>query len=125
MKFLKIFIISIFVLFSTSALFSKVTQRGVAIVVDTQTNANCRESIESYAASIKADGLETYIIVDKWGIPDSIRVALYNLYKSQNLEGAVFVGDIPVPMVRNAQHLSTAFKMDQKRDWQRSSIPTD
>jgi len=113
------------VLFSTSALFSKVTQRGVAIVVDTQTNANCRESIESYAASIKADGLETYIIVDKWGIPDSIRVALYNLYKSQNLEGAVFVGDIPVPMVRNAQHLSTAFKMDQKRDWQRSSIPTD
>ncbi|MFA7136478.1 MAG: hypothetical protein WC125_11560, partial [Bacteroidales bacterium] len=50
---------------------------------------------------------------------------LYNLYKNSNLEGAVFVGDIPVPMVRNAQHLSTAFKMDQKRDWQRSSIPTD
>lgn len=125
MKFLKIFIISIFVLFSTSALFSKVTQRGVAIVVDTQTNANCRESIESYAASIKADGLIPYIVVDKWTVPDSIRAVLYNLYKNSNLEGAVFVGDIPVPMVRNAQHLSTAFKMDQKRDWQRSSIPTD
>lgn len=125
MKFLKFLIVSIFVLISTSASFSKEKKRAVAIVVDVTTNANCRVAIDNYAASIKADGLIPYIVVDKWTVPDSIRAVLYNLYKNSNLEGAVFVGDIPVPMVRNAQHLSTAFKMDQKRDWQRSSIPTD
>lgn len=125
MKFLKIYLLTLLALIITSAAFSKEAQRGVAIVVDRQTNSNCKRAIESYAASIRADGLKTYIIVDKWGVPDSIRAALHNLYKNENLEGAVFVGDIPIPMIRNAQHLSTAFKMDQKRDWQRSSIPSD
>ncbi|MDD4608641.1 MAG: HEAT repeat domain-containing protein, partial [Bacteroidaceae bacterium] len=41
------------------------------------------------------------------------------------LEGAVFIGDIPIAMLRDAQHLSSAFKMNQRRDWKRSSIPSD
>lgn len=125
MRFFKFLIVAVFVLVSSSASFSKESKRAVAIVVDVRTNANCREAIESYAASIDADGLTPYIIVDKWTVPDSIKATLFNLYQFHNLEGAVFVGDIPVPMIRNAQHLSTAFKMDQSRDWQLSSIPSD
>ena len=125
MIFFRILALTFFVLVNISAAFSNNVQRGVAIVVDVQTNASCNAAIGRYAASIAADGLKPYIIVDKWGVPDSIRVALYNLYKTENLEGAVFVGDIPIPMIRNAQHLATAFKMDQKRDWQSSSIPSD
>ncbi|MFA6769901.1 MAG: HEAT repeat domain-containing protein [Bacteroidales bacterium] len=125
MKYLKFFIVIFVTLLTASLAHSKPNQRGVAIVVDVQTNANCRGAIWSYAASIEADGLHPYIIVDKWGVPDSIRATLYSLYQTKNLEGAVFVGDIPIPMIRNGQHLSTAFKMDQKRDWHDSSIPSD
>lgn len=101
------------------------TKRGVAIVVDKETYDNCRQSIDSYSKSITIDGLNPIVIIDKWGMPDSIRAVLFNLYKTQNLEGAVFVGEIPVPMVRDAHHLSTAFKMDPKRAWTDSSIPSD
>ncbi len=96
-----------------------------AIVVDKEVMEHCKASIDKYAASVEADGLETFIIVDKWNIPDSIRGVLHNLYKTENLEGAVLVGDIPVPMIRNGQHLTTAFKMDQRRAWDRSSVPSD
>jgi hypothetical protein len=52
---------------------------------------------------------------------------LKDLYKNnKNFEGAVFIGDIPVPMIRDAQHLTSAFKMDQDRySWDRSSVPSD
>lgn len=36
------------------------------------------------------------------------------------------MGDIPVPMIRNGQHMSTAFKMDEERyPWHRSSAASD
>lgn len=112
------------VLFPT-CLTAKESVRSVAIVVDPITYSNCKEAIDGYSQSIKSDGLNPVIVIDKWGVPDSIRVVLKNLYKNNVLEGAVLVGDIPVPMIRNAQHLSTAFKMDQKRAWDLSSIPSD
>jgi hypothetical protein len=96
-----------------------------AIVVDREVMERCKASIDQYAASVEADGLNTMVIVDRWGVPDSIREVLHGLYLTQNLEGAVFVGDIPVPMIRNGQHLTTAFKMDQARAWDRSSVPSD
>lgn len=38
----------------------------------------------------------------------------------------VFVGDIPIPMLRKAQHMTSAFKMDEKNnDWRDSSVPSD
>jgi len=97
----------------------------VAIVADSQVMQKNRVSLDKYARSIEADGLKTFIIEDIWGVPDSIRNVLEGLYRESNLEGAVFVGNIPVPMIRDGQHLSTAFKMDQRRDWDRSSIPSD
>ena len=38
----------------------------------------------------------------------------------------VLGGDIPVALVRNAQHMTTAFKMNEKAfPWDQSSVPTD
>ena len=41
------------------------------------------------------------------------------------LGGVDLVGDVPVPMIRDAQFLTAAFKMDQERTWQQSSITSD
>ncbi len=101
------------------------SKRSVAIVVDPTTLDHCRTSIEAYSKSISLDGMNPIVVADKWGIPDSIRKVLFNLYQNQNLEGAVFVGDIPVPMIRDAHHLSSAFKMDPRRAWDQSSVPSD
>lgn len=125
MKVLVSFTLITFMTLLTGGLTAKPAERGVAIVVDPLTWDNCKKSIENYSSSIKADGLNPIILVDRWGVPDSIRTNLYKLYKEKNLEGAVFIGDIPVPMIRNAQHLTTAFKMDQRRPWDRSSVPSD
>lgn len=99
--------------------------RGLAVVVDKVTYNNCKTAVDIYITSVSSQGLKSFLIVDKWGVPDSIKITLYNLYKNNNLEGAVFIGDIPVPMIRDAHHLSTAFKMDPRRPWHDSSIPSD
>jgi len=118
-----LFIIAL--LFQVNFIAAKPSKRGVAIVVDKETFNNCRSAIDAYSKSIAADGLNPTVILDKWGVPDSIKAVLFDLYKNQNLEGAVFVGEIPVPMIRDAHHLSTAFKMNPKRDWTESSVPSD
>lgn len=104
---------------------AKSQPRSFAIVVDKNTYENCRASIDKYSTAVRLDGLNTFVIVDKWNIPDSIRMELKRLYLNNNLEGAVLIGDIPVPMIRDAQHLTTAFKMDQRRPWNLSSVPSD
>lgn len=96
-----------------------------AIVVDHITASKLTQEIAAYSNVIKSRGLNPILVVDKCQHPDSIRQQLQKLYVTQHLEGAVFIGDIPVPMIRDAQHLTTAFKMDQRRDWKASSIPSD
>src|SRR5690606_8511911 len=56
-----------------------------------------------------------------------IREILRKLYKDKSapLEGTVLVGKIPIPMLRDAQHLTSAFKMSQKIRWDKSSVPSD
>jgi hypothetical protein len=125
MKFRK-FVLALSLIAMVTAYASAQKQLGsFAIVVDPAVMKNCNSAIDMYAASLKADGLTTHIIVDRWNIPDSIRARLHQLYLHNHLEGAVFIGDIPVPMIRDAQHLTTAFKMDQRRAWDRSSVPSD
>lgn len=102
--------------------------RGFAIVVDPKSYEEAKEEISQYAAAIEAvQELKVYMVIDKWGIPDSIRAELIRLHalKRNPIEGAVFIGDIPVPMIRDAQHLTSAFKMDQRRDRKQSSVPSD
>ncbi|ULB34561.1 MULTISPECIES: hypothetical protein [Proteiniphilum] len=105
--------------------FARKNEPSFAVIVDQEVMDNCKSALEKYAASVEADGLKTHIIVDRWNIPDSIRTVLYTLYKTDGLEGAVFIGNIPVPMIRDGQHLTTAFKMNQQRPWEYSSVPSD
>lgn len=104
-------------------------QNGFAVVVDSASYANALTEIEKYRQSIEEyDGLKTFLVIDKWHRPDSIRSKLIQLHNQKNnpIEGAVFIGDVPIAMIRNAQHLTTAFKMDQDRyAWNRSSVPSD
>lgn len=103
----------------------------VAVVVDRTTYEKVKGEVDAYVKSMEIKNgkgqLERtgILVIDKWGQPDSIKSCLYELYRNKNLEGAVFVGDIPVPMIRDAHHLTTAFKMSPKRDWKESSVPSD
>lgn len=98
-----------------------------AIVVDSESYAQAKNAVDAYKKSIEADGLGTYMLIHTWKSPEEIRELLIKLHADPKapLEGCVLVGDIPIPMLRDAQHLSSAFKMDQRRDWKRSSIPSD
>ena len=120
----KIFLVALMTVITVSMSASP-KSRSFAIVVDKNTYENCRTSIDNYSQAVKLEGLNTFIIIDRWSCPDSIRMELKKLYDGHNLEGAVMIGDVPVPMIRDAQHLTTAFKMDQKRAWNESSIPSD
>lgn len=111
----------------TVTLQAKGKSNGFAIVIDSASYQHAENEVKRYAESIEADGLKTYIVIDRWFHPDSIKQELKRLYhvKTNPIEGAVFIGDIPIVMVRDAQHLTSAFKMNQKRDWQQSSVASD
>ena len=98
-----------------------------AIVVDQKSYDAAKAEIDAYRASVENEGLGTYLLIDDWKRPEPIREQLIKLHadKKAPLEGCVLVGDIPIAMVRDAHHLSSAFKMNPKMDWQRSSIPSD
>ena len=103
-------------------------QRGFAIVVDPQSYKEAEEEIRQYADAIEdVNGLHVFVVIDKWGVPDSIRQELMRLHALDKhaIEGAVLVGDIPVAMIPDAQHLTSAFKMDQRHDRKESSVPSD
>lgn len=123
MKLYKLAFIVVLLL-STNLVFSK---NGFAIIIDKESYVQAKTEVDQYATSVEEDGLKTYIIVDKWNQPDSIKKELKKLYyqKQNPIEGAVFIGDIPIPMLRDAQHLTSAFKMNQKAKWSRSSIASD
>lgn len=97
-----------------------------AIIVDNATYQAIRPSIEAYRTAIEKDGLATYIVADNWTSPDLVKAQLMQLAKGKMpIEGAVFLGDIPVVMSRDAQHMASAFKGDQDQDWKEYSAGTD
>lgn len=98
-----------------------------AIVIDRESYDKVGDAVRAYRDVVERDNLGTYIICDNWKSPENIRTIIEKLHndKKAPLEGAVFVGDIPIPMIRDAHHLSSAFKMEPKMNWQRSSIPSD
>ena len=99
-----------------------------AIVVDGKTYDQIESSIVDYKNAIEGtEHLSAYILVIDNETPDLIKKELQKLYSSSpKLEGAVFIGDVPIPMVRGAQHLTSAFKMKEDRhDWIDSSVPSD
>lgn len=98
-----------------------------AIIVDQNTYEKTQPAIEAYRNAVEADGMAVYVVYDRWETPEQVRKVLEKLYKRKPLlEGAVFIGDIPVVLIRNAQHLTTAFKMDEDAfPIQESSVPSD
>ncbi len=103
----------------------KIKDRSFAIIVDKQTFEQCMPDIFSYQGAIEKEGLPTFIISDQWKNPEEVKVQIQKLYNRSKLEGIVLIGDIPIPMIRKAQQLATAFKMDEKLDIRESSIPSD
>ena len=90
-----------------------------AIVTDSKTYENCRLEINAYRTALGRDGLAVYTIHSEWSSPEQIRAELKRLYeknlKKMPLEGVVFIGDVPYVSVQNAQHMTTAFKMNEQR----------
>ncbi|MBO4535754.1 MAG: hypothetical protein J5702_00960 [Bacteroidales bacterium] len=104
----------------------QIAERSFAIFVDKATAEACRGELEAYRDAIAADGLPAEILAGDWATPESVRDRIRQLYRDKGLEGAVFVGDIPVAMIRGAQHFTSAFKMDQKQfPMFDSSVPSD
>lgn len=102
------------------------TPTSFAIVVDRTSYEKSREAVEAYRDAVERDRLATWILVTDGDAPEAIRERIIALAGGKMpLEGVVLVGDIPIPMLRDAQHLTSAFKMDQSRDWQESSVPSD
>ncbi|MDE6371035.1 MAG: HEAT repeat domain-containing protein, partial [Duncaniella sp.] len=98
-----------------------------AIITDKATYEATAPAMKRYRDAVEADGLDTYIVSDEWADPTAVREAIKKLYASEpRLEGMVLVGDVPVAMVRNAQHFTTAFKMDEDNfPIHESSAPSD
>lgn len=117
----------IVVLLGCQYILSQDVKTEFAIIADSRSLSLAKEEIVSYADILRSEGLNATVVEDKWHSADSIRALLSELdRKNKDFEGAVFIGDIPVPMIRDAQHMSSAFKMDQVRyPWERSSIPSD
>lgn len=98
-----------------------------AIIIDNITYDKIGKQVLEYRDALEADGLATYIISGAWENPDQVRSNIKKVYsKAKNFEGIVLIGDVPYAMVRNAQHMTTAFKMDEKRyDKDQSSVASD
>ncbi len=115
-------------IFASVQIFAAAPERGFAIVIDQRSYAEAGKQVDDYAHEIEKSGLKVYRVIDGTGQPDSLRRVLHALYTQRQtpIEGAVLIGDIPVVMVRDAQHLTSAFKMDQQLyDRWESSVPTD
>ena len=90
-----------------------------AVVIDAATYEKCHAEVAAYRDALQKDGLAVYTISADWTSPEEIRAELAKLYKSSSkkmpLEGCVFIGDVPYVSVQNAQHMTTAFKMNEER----------
>lgn len=102
------------------------SRNSFGIIVDKSSAEHCSAELEAYRLSVVNDGLDAFISAADWANPEQVRDSIRIWYDTKSLEGVVFVGDIPVPMVFGAQHFASAFKMDEnmsnKRD---TSIPSD
>ena len=98
-----------------------------AIITDSETLSRCSEEFHAYKQVLEEDGLGTYIISADWNGPEEVKAEILALAgKKPRLEGVVFAGDIPIVKVRQGQHLTTAFKMNEEA-WpmEESSVPSD
>ncbi|MBQ8672884.1 MAG: HEAT repeat domain-containing protein [Bacteroides sp.] len=103
----------------------KVAKTSFAVITDSETWKQCGNEIKDYTAVLAEEGLPSFIVHHTWQRPEEVKEVIKRLYKKNKLEGVVFIGDIPIAMLRKAQHFTTAFKMDETIDWHESSVPSD
>lgn len=98
-----------------------------AIVIDRQTFDQTAPAVMAYSRMLEQEKLSVYVVVGDWQRPCEVRQELRKLYQGKpSLEGAVFIGNVPVAMIRKAQHLTTAFKMNEEMfPRQQSSVASD
>ncbi|ERJ58356.1 HEAT repeat domain-containing protein [Sphingobacterium paucimobilis] len=97
----------------------EIKDRSFAIVTDRTTFEKCQKEITAYRDVIESEFLPTLIIYHSWKNPEQIKNELKKLYESSKTEGVIFIGDIPIPMILKAQHLtnvSTAIPSDRFYD---------
>lgn len=99
-----------------------------AIIIDEKTYNAARNEVDAYKRMLEdKENLSAYVVIDQWKSPEEVQKAIRSVAdRKPLLEGAVFIGDIPVALIRNAQHMTTAFKMDEiKFPFNESSIASD
>jgi HEAT repeat protein len=100
----------------------------ILVFIDKTTHSYVEDELSDYTKALRYDGLIPKVYIDDWDSPDAVRDIIRTVVdEDPGTEGAVFIGDIPIPMIRDGQHLTSAFKMDPVRfkDMQRSSIASD
>ena len=101
-------------------------QNSFAVITDTKTWQHCSKEIVAYQEMLGKEGLPTFVIHSEWNNPEEVKRQLVSLHDTERLEGAVFVGDVPIAMIRKAQHLTSAFKMSETQfEWRDNSVPSD
>ncbi|MDD3806691.1 MAG: HEAT repeat domain-containing protein, partial [Candidatus Marinimicrobia bacterium] len=101
---------------------------GIMVFIDDKTYEYVQEELEDYLKALEYDGLRPVLYVKAWENPGEIRDSIQKrIDENPETEGTVFIGDIPIPMIRDAQHLTSAFKMDQVlfKNMQQSSVASD
>lgn len=93
----------------------KAHARRFAIFTDIDTYRACREEIDAYRAVLEQEGLHTCLFAEAFKRPEEVKAKIADIAgKKPVLEGVVFIGKIPVARIRQGQHLTTAFKMNEK-----------
>ncbi|MEA3296194.1 MAG: HEAT repeat domain-containing protein [Patescibacteria group bacterium] len=96
------------------------------VFVDSLTYENTDKAIDKYCDAVNKDGLQTKLFVQNWESPEEIKKIIIDLSNKTSLQGVVFIGDIPIVMIQDAQHLTSAFKINQQRfTLERTSVPSD
>ncbi len=86
-----------------------------AVITDSATYEKCGDEIRAYKQVLEEEGLGTWIVSSSWSSPDEVKAEILKLAAGKPaLEGIVLVGDVPIVMVRQGQHLTTAFKMNEE-----------
>lgn len=84
------------------------------IVIDKESYEAAKEEVLAYKSVLVEEGLGATLLIGQWINPESLRAEIKKLYDEKPvLEGAVLIGKIPVVRIRNFQHATTAFKMDE------------
>lgn len=105
---------------------ARITKTSFAIITDSPTWEKCAAEMTDFAGQLGNEDLPTFIVHARWKSPEQVKKVIKDLYKKHSLEGVMFVGDVPVAMIRKGQHLTSAFKMDEEKyPWIDSSVPSD